>query len=287
MAKSGWNDPWQRFAESKPIKVDGGIATSKQRGAMASTWWSKRFVDMLDSYGLGGRMQRGRRYARTGQVMSLEVSPGLLIAQVQGSRPKPYLVSIRSTVVGEPSWEAVQHAIGRKIGFVARLLNGEVPEELDSVCAEAGIELFPSRWSDITASCNCPDWESPCKHLAAVLYVFADQLDTDPWLLFTWRGRTREQMLSAVSALSTKIAPDDGLPVWWPLRPGHNDLERARWRAPMSVPADSPYAVLARLGALDVEVDGFDVTMLAPIYELLAVDAGDSAGSGEPIEPAD
>ena len=83
MAGRGWNDPWNRYPESVPLPTKDGIATSKQRGAMAGTWWSKRFVEVLESYGLGGRMGRGRRYARSGQVMSLDVQAGLLVAQVQ------------------------------------------------------------------------------------------------------------------------------------------------------------------------------------------------------------
>ncbi|HEX4976430.1 MAG TPA: hypothetical protein VFV40_01065, partial [Nocardioides sp.] len=77
--RRSWDDPWNRYPESRPIPTADGIATSKQRGAMASTWWSKRFTDVLESYGLGTRMQRGRRYARAGQVLSIDVTPGLLV----------------------------------------------------------------------------------------------------------------------------------------------------------------------------------------------------------------
>ena len=87
---TGWDERWTRFEPSKPRPAAGGISSSKARGAMADTWWSKRFVDVLESYGLGGRMTRGRTYARKGQVLSLEVSAGHLVAQVQGSRPLPY-----------------------------------------------------------------------------------------------------------------------------------------------------------------------------------------------------
>lgn len=51
-----WDDPWRAYPASKPRSIEGGIASRKQRGAMADTWWSKRLVDLLDSYGLGARM---------------------------------------------------------------------------------------------------------------------------------------------------------------------------------------------------------------------------------------
>ena len=94
MARRGWDDRWQRYPESVPLPTADGLATSKQRGAMAATWWSRRFVDVLESFGLGTRMQRGRRYARAGQVLSFDVQPGILVAQVQGSRRTPYVVTV-------------------------------------------------------------------------------------------------------------------------------------------------------------------------------------------------
>lgn len=261
--RRSWDDPWNRYPESRPIPTADGIATSKQRGAMASTWWSKRFTDVLESYGLGTRMQRGRRYARAGQVLSIDVTPGLLVAQIQGSRRTPYVASIRATQPSEAAWERVEQALRSRVGFVARLLAGEVPPDLETACAEVGLDLFPDRWSQLQANCSCPDWENPCKHLAAVLYVFADQLDADPWLLLTWRGRTREQLLAHLDALSP-TGRADGLPAWWPLVPGGTDIDRLRWRPPLASPPTAPGAILARLHTLDAAFDG------TPIAELIA-----------------
>jgi uncharacterized Zn finger protein len=267
--RRSWDDRWNRYPESRPIPTSDGIATTKQRGAMADTWWSRRFTDVLESYGLGTRMQRGRRYARSGQVLSIDVTPGLLVAQVQGSRRTPYLASIRAEPVAETAWEQLESVMQGRVGFAARLLAGEVPTELEDACAHAGIDLFPARWSKLQASCNCPDWENPCKHLAAVLYVFADQLDGDPWLLLTWRGRTRDQLLAHLDALSP-TARTDGLPVWWPLVPGSTDLDHLRWRPPTPSPPATADAVLSRLQPLDATfADQSIVDLVATAYPTL------------------
>ncbi len=269
MPRRPWDDPWHRYAESRPLPTTDGIATSRQRGAMAETWWSRRFVDMLDSYGLGTRMQRGRRYARSGQVLSLEVSPGLLLAQVQGSRRTPYLVSIRAEAPAEVAWSRLQEALQTKVGFVARLLDGEVPPELEDACRRSGVALFPATWATLTATCSCPDWENPCKHLAAVLYVFADQLDADPWLLFRWRGRSREELLAHLDALSAQPGGDDVV-AWWPLTPGHTDLGRVRWRPPDPNPPEPADQVLARLAPLDASHAGVPIDqVVAAAYPVL------------------
>lgn len=255
MSRRRWDDPWRTFPASTPLPVDGGLATRRQRGSMADTWWSARFVEVLESYGLGARMQRGRRYARTGQVMSLDVSAGLLAAQVQGSRRTPYLVTVSVATPSEQQWQVVEQALTARIGLAAELLAGEVPPALEDVFDRAGAPLLPRRWSDLRTRCSCPDSANPCKHIAAVLYVFADRLDTDPWLVLEWRGRTREQVLAVVGLAGGPGGDDaDPLPPWWPLSAGEAPLPPAGVHAglPLPEPPSTPDAVLHRLEPLDV-----------------------------------
>jgi uncharacterized Zn finger protein len=255
---------FERFGPSTPIKVEGGIATSKQRGAMAERWWSQRFVQVLESYGLGGRMQRGRRYARTGQVLSLDVSPGLVRADVQGSRPQPYSVVVRFAEASDEQWESILQAMAQRAGFAAHLLDGEVPADLEAVFADAGVPLFPAQWAAFDASCSCPDWGNPCKHLAAVLYVLADRFDADPWLLLAWRGRLRESLLERLLGSTGAAARDPRLPAWWPLPPGASAPPGSAVVAVDASAPDPPDAVLRRLPDLDVDVAGTPLANLLP-----------------------
>ncbi len=215
-------DFWRDFdAPSKPIAVEGGLASSKRRGTMADSWWSQRCVHVLESYGLGPRMERGRRYARAGQVVSLDVAPGHIAAVVQGSRSTPYTVAVGFMVPRRPQWAKVEARLAGAVAIVAHLLDGDMPPELEDVFADAGVPLFPSTWSAMTARCSCPDDANPCKHIAAVLYVFADQLDRDPWLLLQWRGRSRDELLAplrAAGAGASSIRADAVAP-WWPFAP--------------------------------------------------------------------
>ena len=284
MAGRRWDDPWQRYPASVPLPAEGGLATSRQRGAMAATWWSKRFVEVLQSYGLGTRMQRGRRYARTGQVLSLDVHAATIAAQVQGSRRTPYLVTVSLPEPTPKQWEAIDAAMRAKVGFVARLLAGEVPADLEDVFHASGVALFPRTWKELRAHCSCPDWENPCKHIAAVLYVFADQLDTDPWLLLAWRGRTREQVLEPLRGAGggAGAAVDEVAP-WWPFTvsamPEVGDLPAPATTAHAPDP-DRPDAVLDGLEELDVSVAGVPFReVIRPAYESMsgAEPADDSA----------
>jgi uncharacterized Zn finger protein len=255
---------------------------------MAATWWSRRFVEVLESYGLGTRMQRGRRYARTGQVLTLDVSAATVAAQVQGSRRTPYLVTVSLPEPTPKQWNAIdaamRAAMRAKVGFVARLLAGEVPADLEEVFQAAGVGLFPRTWRELRARCSCPDWENPCKHIAAVLYVFADQLDADPWLLLAWRGRTREQILDPLRGSSGVEAPADEVAPWWPFTvatmPQSGDLPPPVDDVQPADPAHAD-AVLDGLEVLDVTVGG------APFREAvrLAYDRLIIADGTDPRDP--
>ncbi|NUR82994.1 MAG: hypothetical protein HOY71_02775 [Nonomuraea sp.] len=186
--------PW--FEAGKPIRVEGGLRARNQRGSIGSSWWSRRFIDILERVCDKGRLSRGRSYARSGQVLSIDLSAGLVTASVQGSRPAPYEITIRIEAYGEASWAAVERAIGEQAVYRAKLLAGEMPAEIEELFEALGLDLFPR---DLDMACSCPDWGWPCKHLSAVLYLLAESFDDEPFLVLAWRGRTREQLLGSLA----------------------------------------------------------------------------------------
>ncbi len=146
------------------------------------------------------RLARGRRYARAGQVLDLDVRPGEVGARVQGSRRQPYQVRVVTPTIALEDWLRVEQAMATRAVFLAKLLAGEMPRDIEEAFAEARLSLFPSSGDDISADCSCPDWANPCKHIAAVYYLLAEAFDDDPFLIFRWRGRDRDELLADVLA---------------------------------------------------------------------------------------
>jgi SWIM zinc finger len=226
-----------------------------------------------------GRLARGRNYARSGQVLTLEISAGYVTATVQGSRPNPYQVRIRVLPLTIPQWRRVEQELASQALYRARLLAGEMPPEIEAVFADCGTPLFPRRRRDMEMSCSCPDWEVPCKHLAAVCYVLAEAFDADPFGMLAWRGRGRDDLLAALRRL-TAAEPALPRPVldvadrplagrladfWSPA------LTEARLRSLPAVPATVPGLLLRTFEPPAVQVRGKDLAaLLAPAYERLA-----------------
>jgi uncharacterized Zn finger protein len=216
--RSGWNSGgwgpqgWDGEGfppPSRPIRVEGGLTARSTRGGIGKTWWSRRFIEVLESFAMGGRLTRGRNYARQGQVISLEVDPGQVSAAVQGSRVTPYKVRIGLPKFTELIWAKVEVVLAEQAIHSARLLAGEFPPELEPVFAGIGAPLFPARLGDLTLDCSCPDYMVPCKHLAAVFYLLAERFDDDPFLILRWRGRPREVLLGRLRELRGDAQPAD------------------------------------------------------------------------------
>jgi uncharacterized Zn finger protein len=182
------------FPRSQPLKAKGGIKAQSQRGTVGQSWWAKRWIAVLESFDVGARLSRGRSYARSGQVLSIEVTRGTVTARVQGSRPKPYNVHIQVKPLAPAEWERVAVAIAAQAVFAAKLLSGEMPQDIEAAFATAGVSLFPTRLNEIETSCSCPDWSNPCKHIAAVYLLIGEEFDRDPFLLFILRGLERDAL---------------------------------------------------------------------------------------------
>jgi uncharacterized Zn finger protein len=156
---------------------------------------------VLESFALGSRLTRGKNYARRGQVISMKVAPGVVTSSVQGSRKTPYTVSIALPAFSELVWAKVEVTLAEQAIHSARLLAGEMPHDLEEVFLAAGAPLFPQRAKDLDMRCSCPDWEVPCKHLAATFYLLAESFDDDPFAILLWRGRSRETLLHRLREL--------------------------------------------------------------------------------------
>lgn len=164
-------------------------------------WWSQQWLDLLDSYRFKKRLERGRNYARQGNVLSIEFKNAKVLALVQGSESEPYKVSLSLDPFSEEQWSYVIETMSGRAIFAAKLLAGEMPQNIEEVFTSNGLSLFPFTLSDVHSKCSCPDKANPCKHVAAVYYQLGDRFSEDPFVLFQLRGRTKEQIISDLRKL--------------------------------------------------------------------------------------
>jgi len=206
------------YAPSIPRKARGGIKAQSRRGAFGESWWAKRWIEVLEGFHIGARLGRGRSYARRGQVLSIDIEKGKVSAKVQGSRARPYHVTMKVKVLEMKEWKKLAEALSSRAIFAAKLLAGEMPERIEEAFHESGLCLFPDKRTDLQTDCSCPDWSNPCKHIAAVFYLLGEEFDRDPFLIFKLRGMEREELIGLLGGAApvkrrkgrTEITPASG-----------------------------------------------------------------------------
>jgi len=257
---------WRAAPPARPRPVSGGIQINSTRGAVARTWWSARFLAVVEAAGVGGRLARGRTYARRGQTVSLRVDAGAATAQVQGSAARPYRVRIGAPTLGKAQWNAVLDALAADASLTAALLAGELPHEVEDTFAAQGLALFPAGRDDLAMDCTCPDVTVPCKHLAAVFYLLAERFDADPFDVLALRGRDRETLLDELRSRRAP-APTAAAP---PTDP-HAFYDGAGVPTELSTGPRTPAdALLDQVPAFPLAVRGRDVVeLLRPLYRAL------------------
>ncbi|MFP4176976.1 MAG: SWIM zinc finger family protein [Planctomycetota bacterium] len=243
---------WKRYyRSSKAREVEGGIKAHSKRGAFGESWWARRWIAVLEKHPIKNRLQRGKRYARKGQVISITVRTGLVEAEVQGSRRSPYQVQIEFPVIDDRKWERLLGLLTDRALYAARLLAGVMPEDIQECFQEVGASLFPQRHGDIGTRCTCPDHSNPCKHIAAVYYLLGEQFDRDPFLMFRLRGKPREELMAELGertepeavggAVEPKPLPVDPELFW-------SSAESEKFVCPPARIPESPAEIPRRLG---------------------------------------
>ena len=174
---------------------------------MSRTWWGQIFLDVLEECMDEGRLRRGRAYSGPNRLLRFEITGTGVQAVVRGNinpyfgvRKEPrYKVSVRLKRFTPADWNRIVDAIGENAACLSQLLMDEMPRSIDEVCVGTGKSLLPHDAGELVSTCSCPDWASPCKHVAGVYYKLASLLDRDPMLLFQLRGMNLKALQKRLS----------------------------------------------------------------------------------------
>ncbi len=212
----GWG--WYQRSPKPQIEPGTGIRGNQNYG---TTWWGQQWLNAFNNISDENRLPRGRTYANNGSVRNIDIHGSLIQAKVQGS----YLYQIRIEIPEFTAKEQKEiiHIVTENPDLLSGLLNRELPTGLNEACTLQKIHIFPKKWSDFKASCSCPDWAMPCKHLAAVIYLIANEIDKNPFLVFELHdfdlpkalekagfsaAQTRQLHIPALAGLQEVHAPD-------------------------------------------------------------------------------
>ena len=230
---------------------------------MTEKRWSQDFITMLEALRMPAQFQAGRRYLRSGHVRSLTISSSLAAALVWDESGETYRTRVAVRAFSQADWRRIERALAERAVHAARLLSGQVPEDLDRIVAGFGLSLFPLQLDEVALDCTCTSWQVPCRHLTATCYAMAESFDRDPFGILAWRGRSREELLLHLRSLRSATEESGSARDFWTAGPRLAPLP--------DTPVDRPDAVLDLLDPLDLTVGRHQVTdLLLPLYRDLA-----------------
>ena len=185
-----------------PVRIPryaAGIRAQESRSGGARTWWARRWLEVLERMGLGARLGRGKHYAVSGQVTGMRFEGPHVEAQVVGTRPDPYRVTIDFRVPEGAAREAIVSRIKGEPMIAARLIADDMPTEVEQAFRDCGLDFFPGGKLapgvyDMTTACSCPDYANPCKHVSAVLLILGEEISRRPMTLLELRGIGEEDL---------------------------------------------------------------------------------------------
>ena len=144
--------------------------------------------------------------ARSGSVGAITVTAGRFLAAVEDG-DQLWSTSTTLPVLDEADRVAFVEAVAAEAGRLPALLAGELPHTLVEHAEEAGVELLPYG-GELQASCTCSAWVDPCPHALASAYQVAWLADTDPFVLLSLRGLSREDLLARLHERDAQRADD-------------------------------------------------------------------------------
>ncbi|GIE94820.1 SWIM zinc finger family protein [Paractinoplanes rishiriensis] len=168
---------------------------------------SLAFLGTFESLRMAPTFARGRRDERAGHVRQLTVSGSLVVALVRGPDDATAFrsrIAVRS--FGASEWARVEQDLAAEARYAADLLAGRMPAGIGAVFEAAGLSLVPLSLDEVAMDCTCERWPMPCVHLAATCYALARSFEEDPFGVFAWRGRGRDELLMHLRELRSAAA---------------------------------------------------------------------------------
>ena len=189
-----------------------GFPAFGARGRFTQTWWGRAWIRAMEDTALDQRqLKQGRRYAAAGLVGPITVSPGRIAATVEDADGGPFRTQLRLAELSEADWTRFLDRVAARAGHLAALLDRDMPHDLVEAAGDAGVHLLPGI-GDLDPDCDCPGWELPCRHAAALSFQASWLLDADPFLLLLMRGKGEREVLAELESRGApaEVWPDAG-----------------------------------------------------------------------------
>lgn len=193
-----------------PRRVRGGIKLESEAWPMEVGPFGQPIADLVDRLvEKPVRAEAFGDYARRGQVKTMSAGRGVVEAVVQGRRYRPYTVTVRLREHGGEVWDRLVASLDARPRLAAKLIAGEMPEEMLEFAASQGAPLS-WREEEVSRETTSPEEGVFDKHAACVLMLLAERVAREPMVLLTLRGMPQEELVERLRQRRAVTASGQG-----------------------------------------------------------------------------
>lgn len=194
-------DPYHKrpakYAE-KPRRVRGGRKLATRDWPERLGPIARAFLSAVEPNAPEEAWREGMEYASKGQTRSIDIEPGAVHAAVQGREYRAHGVTLRVEPFSAGQWERIIETMLEQALHGAKLLAGEVPENIDEALAALGLTLLPRTPDAYVVQMSGREQRPWGRYACCATLVAADMLDKDPLLAFMLRGMRGEELIERI-----------------------------------------------------------------------------------------
>lgn len=164
-------------------------------------WWTKRWIELLESVMPKSTNTRNRKNVRNGVVLEMYATYSTIfgLSENRGYYDEARQGILFPTLENE-IWDGIFADI-RRHPVVSELLSKNIfAPELDDIFRDAGEYLIPPGINAVKMDCTC--WHTDlqnCRHLGPLWLLIADELEHNPLLLFELYGMMPAEALARLN----------------------------------------------------------------------------------------
>lgn len=171
------------------------------------SWCAELFLVAFEEVSLSSVREESLQLLRRRRVMDVTISAGSISAKIHHADSKPVRVELKLSVLSSSEWESIYRALAKQALFLAKMLAGEMPQEIEDVFRSADAVLLPDAAAAYELITEQHRSEQLSPELGALVLHLYDRFDRDPFSVFAFRGSGREETLYEVKLERRRSLP--------------------------------------------------------------------------------
>ena len=224
------------------------LVVTTERERIGQGPWARLFASAVVGDEGSSSAEAARALARGGSVHTVAVTEGVLSGRVEEDGEE-FAAEIAADPVPPRIWTAASRSARSNPQVEAAVAGRAQSVQLEHVMTVDWEEPLVPAQRALRRTCSCGR-PGTCAHLAALAYVLADRIDSEPSLLLRWRGCT--EPAERVEPQPAELEPE-------PIVAG-DEIWKAGPLPQLAPPRPLPIgAVLKRLGPSGIQVGAKDL----------------------------